>query len=272
MKYSVRLLIFFLFIGITVQFAYGADKVRVAGSGGMIPLVTELAKAYMTDHKDVVIEVNQKSIQSAGGIMGTAEGRFEIGLVNRDLQDKEKSLGLQVEEIARVAVVIGVNKSVPVREITSENLCKTYEGKITTWKELGGTDAKVVAFTKPDSDATKDTLRKKIKCFADLREPASVLVIQTTPEMAKILSNRPNAIGFTDAVIVGESNGAIVALKLNGVAPTPENVRSGKYKETQVFTLVTKGQPAGAVKDFIQFVKGPRGAKIIDANKAVAIK
>jgi phosphate transport system substrate-binding protein len=90
--------------------------------------------------------------------------------------------------------------------------------------------------------------------------------------MAKILANRPNAIGFTDAVIVGESNGAIAALKLNGVAPTPENDRSGKYKETQVFTLVTKGQPTAAVREFLQFIKSPRGTKIIDANKAVAIK
>lgn len=272
MNHSAKLLIILLFIGMAVQYSYGADTIRVAGSGGMIPLVTELAKAYMAEHKNTVIDVNQKSIQSAGGIMGAAEGRLEIGMANRDLKDKEKSLGLQVEEIARVAVVIGVNKSVSIRDITAENLCKAYSGKLTTWKELGGQDEKIMAFTKPDSDATKETLRKKVRCYSELREPASVIVVQTSPEMAKVLANRPGSIGFTDAVNVEESNGAIVALKLDGVAPTPENVRAGKYRETQVFALVTKGQPSGPVKDFINFVRSPKGARIIEANKAVAIK
>lgn len=272
MKHFVKLLIIFLFIGVAVQFSYGAATIRVAGSGGMITLVTDLAKAYMAEHKNVVIDVNQKSIQSAGGIMGAAEGRLEIGMANRDLKDKEKSLGLQVEEIARVAVVVGVNKSVPIREITSENLCKAYSGKIANWKDLGGSDEKIIALTKPDSDATKETLRKKIKCFAELKEPDSVVIVQTSLEMAKIIANRPGAMGLTDAVTVDDSNGTIVALKFDGVAPTPENVKSGKYKETQVFTLVTKGQPTGAVKEFINFVKSPKGAKIIETNKAVAIK
>ncbi|MBI5635088.1 MAG: phosphate ABC transporter substrate-binding protein [Nitrospirae bacterium] len=272
MNYSARLLIIVLFIGMAVQNSYGADTIRVAGSGGMIPLVTELAKAYMAEHKNVVIEINQKSIQSAGGIMGAAEGRLDIGMANRDLKDKEKTLGLQVVEIARVAVVIGVNKGVAIRDITTENLCKIYSSKITTWKDLGGNGEKIAAFTKPDSDATKETLRKKIKCFAELREPESVVVVQTSPEMAKILANRAGSIGFTDAVTVDDSNGAIVALKLEGAAPTPENVRNGKYRETQVFTLVTRGQPAGSIREFIDFVKSPRGAKIIEANKAVVIK
>jgi len=61
-----------LFCGVVIMMlsahAVSAEtRLRIAGSGGMISLMTELAKAYMAENKDVVIEVNQKSIESTGG-------------------------------------------------------------------------------------------------------------------------------------------------------------------------------------------------------------
>lgn len=246
-------------------------KIRIAGSGGMIPLVTELARAYMAEHADTVIAVSQNSIQSAGGIMGAAKGELEIGMANRPLKEGELSLGLETTEIARVGVVVGANKNIAIKEISGENLCKVYEGKIKKWSELGGVEGAVVALTKSETDSTKETVRKNVACFKNLKEAATVLLVPTSPQTAKTLSNS-KAIGFTDTVDVDASNGAIVALKLDGIAPTVENIRSGKYKLVQVYRLITKGKPAGAAKDFLDYIKGPKGRKLIEANGAIASK
>ena len=40
------------------------EKIKIAGSGGMIPLVTQLAGAFMKEHPAVMVQVNQASIQS----------------------------------------------------------------------------------------------------------------------------------------------------------------------------------------------------------------
>jgi len=237
----------------------------------MIALLNELAKGFMAENKNAVIEINQKSIESTGGIMSAAEGKVDIGMTARSLKEDEKKLGLQTFEIARVATVIGVNKSVTLKEISSDNLCRIYTGKIAKWKDLGD-GGKIVPLTRPDRDATKDTVRKNIACFRDLKEPETVVIIPTAPEMSKILANRPDTIGFTDSVAVDDSAGSIVAVKLDGMAPTTENVRSGAYKIIKNNILVTKGQPDGAVKDFITYIKGPKGARIIEANKAVPVK
>ncbi|MBI5101457.1 MAG: substrate-binding domain-containing protein [Nitrospirae bacterium] len=257
-----------LFVG-----AAGAEeKIRLAGSGGMIPIMNDLAKEYMAENRNVRIEINQKSIESKGGIMSAAEGRVDIGMAARTLKDDEKNLGLQATEIARVGTVIGVNKNVSLREITSEQLCRIYEGRLASWGELKAGKDNIMALTRPNQDATKETVRKYIPCFADLKEPDTVISIATAPEMTKVLTNRPNTIGFTDAVAVESSGGAIVPLKLDGVDPTPDNVKSGKYKVIKSFFLMTKGQPSGAVKEFIAFVRGPKGARIIGSHKAVPVK
>jgi len=168
--------------------------------------------------------------------------------------------------------VIGVNKSVTVKEITSEQLCRIYAGSAKNWKDLGGSADSIIPLTRPDRDATKESVRRGIACFRDLKEPPSVIIVPTAPEMTKLLSDRPGSVGFTDAIAIENSAGAIIGLKLDGVAPTAENVRSGRYKVIKDNYLVTKGKPEGAVKAFIDFIKGPKGAKIIEANKAAPVK
>lgn len=252
--------------------AFAGEKITIAGAGGMIALVTELAKAYMAGHKGTVIEVNQKSIETKGGIMSAADGKVDIGMAARPLKDDEKTLGIRAIEIARVANVIGVNKSVPLTEITSENVCKIYSGKATKWSDLGGPAEAIIALSKSDNDATKEIVRNHIDCFQYLKEPASIIIVPTHPDMNKILSSRPYSIGFTDAIAVDDAAGAIVPLKLDGVLPSPENVRNGKYRMIKRMNFVVKGEPKGETKAFIDFVKGPQGAKIIEANKAVAVK
>lgn len=257
---------------LTAHNAFADARIRIAGAGGMISLVTELAKAYMAENKNVVIEVNQNSIESKGGVMSASEGKVEIGMSARPLKDDEKGLGVQAVEIARLATVVGVNRSVALKDISSVDLCRIYEGKVTNWKDLGAGKDPVLALTRPDKDATKETVRMYVPCFKDLNEASWVVTIATAPEMSKILSVRPNTIGFTDSVAVEKAAGAIVPLKLDGVEPLPENVRTGKYKIIKHNFLVTKGQAAGPAKDFIGFIRGPKGAKIIQAHKAVPVK
>jgi phosphate transport system substrate-binding protein len=266
----VFLLVGFLY-SVSAGNAHGAERIQVAGSGGMIPLVTALAKAYMAENKNAVILVNQKSIQSGGGIKGAASGELGIGMANRALKDEEKSLGLETVEIARVGVVIGVNRRVTIRSISSGDLCNIYSGKTTNWGDIGGSNEKIIALTKPETDATKETVRNSIACFKGLKEAEGIVVIPTSPETTQALI-ASKAVGFTSTVDVEASKGNIVTLNLDGIAPTPDNVASGRYKVVQAYRLVTKGKPAGAIKEFIDFVRGPKGVKVIESTGAVPAK
>jgi phosphate transport system substrate-binding protein len=258
-------------ICLTLNVSYGSEIVKAAGSGGMIPLLTELAKSYYAENKKVTILVKPQSIQSAGGIKGVADGELGIGMANRPLKEEEKGLGLEVFEIARASVIIGVNKQVPLDAISSKDLCRIYEGNLVLWSEIGGGSGQIVALTKSETDSTKETVRNNISCFKNIKEPEKITVIKSSVEMAGALSTA-KSIGFTDSVSVDASKGTTKSLKLDGIAPSPENIRSGKYRLVQSYRLVTKGAPTGSVKDFIEFVKGPKGQKIIEAMNAVPVQ
>ncbi len=45
--------------------------------------------------------------------------------------------------------------------------------------------------------------------------------------------------------------------------PTQENSKNGAYPVTRLLYMNTKGEPTPLVKAFIDYIKGPEGAKII---------
>ncbi len=262
-----------LFILSIASVSMATEPVKIAGSGGMITLVTELAEAYMKKHPDVVIQVKQKSIEAKGGIMGTYKGILDIGMAARNLKDSEKKFGLKVIEIARVATVVGVNaESVPIDGITSQQLCDIYRGKITNWSELGGPDAPIKVFTRPDPDSTKVSVRKGIPCFKNLKEADGVVVMPKSKDMFIALMKNSYSIGFTDSVAVLKSKGKIKALKLDGITPGPESVASGKWPIVKHFNLLLGKKRNKTIDDFIRFIKSPEGSKIIRKNNAVPVK
>jgi phosphate transport system substrate-binding protein len=52
-------------------------------------------------------------------------------------------------------------------------------------------------------------------------------------------------------------------VKIDEVAPRPENIKSGRYLLSRTPMLVSRGKPAGEARQFIDFVLSPEGQKIV---------
>lgn len=272
MGFTGRTVITIAAVLIIVSQGAAAEKIKAGGSGGMIPLISELGKAYMAKNPNDTIEVLKESYDAKGGIMGVYTGKLDIGLSARFLEPDEKSLNLTANEIARVATVIGVNsESVKITSLTKNQICSIYAGTIKNWKDVGGHNAKIVALTRPDADSTKKAVRKGLQCFSSLKEDAQVQKMQTSKDMLHGLTNAPNSIGLTDMVAVDDSMGKVAALNIEGITPSTDNIISGKWPIIKNFVIVTKGHPSGLVKRFIDFIKSTEGASIIKNSKAIAV-
>jgi phosphate transport system substrate-binding protein len=250
--------------------AQSSDRIVIDGSTGVTPLVAALAKAYQARNKAVTIDIG-KGLGTRARIDALNAGKIDIAMASHglDVAQIEKQ-GMVVHEIAKVAVVFGVNASVPLNEITEARVCDIYAGKIAHWKELAGSDLSLVAMTRPDSEVDTEVVREKIACLAKLQMPDAVKVMPKTAEMAQALASTTGAIGVTTMTVVEQSKGQIKALSLQGVAPTAENVQRGAYKLTRDSFLVVKAPPSPAVSAFLDFIRSTTGAGIIAANGAIA--
>lgn len=249
-----------------------SEKIVVDGSTGVMPLVAALAKAYQERHPAAAVEMG-KGLGTKARLEALGEGKIDIALASHGLVvDELTRRGMAVHEIAKVAVVFGVNASVPVTNVTDTQICDVYAGRITSWKELGGPDIAIVARTRPDSEIDAEVVRGKITCLKDVKMPDGVRVMPRSGDMAKELAATVGAVGMTTTTVVEQSRGQIRAMSLNGIIPSTENVGRRTYALTRDAFLVTKAPPPPAVSRFIEFVRSPAGAAVIVANGAVPVK
>ncbi len=252
--------------------AQASEKIVVDGSTGVMPLVAALAKVYQEQYPSVTVEMG-KGLGTTARLQALAEGKIDIALASHGLVVEELTRrGMLVHEIAKVAVVFGVNASVLVTNVTDRQICDAYAGKTTNWKDLGGSDLAIAPRTRPDSEVDAEVVRGKIACLKDLQMPEHVKVMPRSGDMAKDLATSVGAIGMTTATVVEQSRGQIKPLSLNGVIPSAANVARQIYTLTRDSLLVTKAPPAPPVSRFIEFIRSSAGEAVIVANGAVPVK
>ena len=264
-----------LMLGLTLtapDAASTSEKIVVDGSTGVMPLVAALAKAYQERHPATVVEMG-KGLGTKARLQALEEGKIDIALASHGLDVEELSRrGIAVHEIAKVAVVFGVNASVTVANLTDAQICEVYAGRVTSWKALEGPDILIAARTRPDSEIDTEVARDKIACLKDLRMPDGVRVMPRSGDMAKELAGTVGAVGITTATVVEQSRGQIRAVSLNGIIPSAENVGRKTYTLTRDSFMVTKATPSPTVAKFIEFARSSAGSAVIVANGAVPVK
>jgi phosphate transport system substrate-binding protein len=240
------------------------EKLVVGGSGAMGDAVDALANAYKQKQPSDKVDVIQESMSTTGGMEGTKVGRLTVGIVGREVNEKEKKEGLVYRPITRIPVIVGVHKSLPVSNLSDSQVCDIFSGKIKSWKDVGGNDAKIVVLGRKKDDNNIEVFREKMGCFKTVQlTPDAVLLVRGT-EVLDSIANRPGTVGITIAGSVLMERPNIKPLALSGVAPTLDAVKGNKYKYYNEIGFVTKGEPKGAAKRFVDFVSGPEGEKIME--------
>ena len=250
------------------SFSVNAETIKIAGSGQMLPLAVELGLAYAKMYPKDLVLVNPNSLGQKGGIQALSDGEIDIATSARRLSEEEKQLPVKAYEVASVAGFFAVNPSVPVKSLTSIQICCIYSGKIKNWKKVGGPDARIVVFTRPEEDSTKIVMRRHLPGFAKLRESAEVISKQKSRDLLIALMNTPNSIGMTDAINLSNTEGRIRALRLDG-----KDITSSVTGPIQhYFNFVLKKNPRAVDLRFMEFVSSPEGQAIIKQQQACPIK
>lgn len=237
-----------------------------AGSGTNLPIVRVLAQAFRRSHPGITIDV-PASIGTTSGIRAAADGAIAIGLISRPLKEDEKGLGLEVYNYARTPLIIGVHPSVAEDNVTFEELLDIYRGKKGKWKN--GRD--IVVLTREPGDSSIDVLVKGVPGFKGVYEESRLTkrwsILYKDLAMNETLAKTPFAIGLSDLGSVTIEKHAIKPLKINGVAPTLNNLAGGKYHLYKTLSFVyRKDKLPVEARSFIDFVRSQKGEKILKAN------
>lgn len=234
-------------------------KITVNGSTALLPLTLQASKEFQKQHPKVKIAASGKG--SVTGPQAVKKGIAEIGAcdwdASTDVPGFKKFEGQVANKVAVIPFATIVNKNVKVDSLTTEQLKGIYSGKIKNWKEVGGDDEDIVVITRSFGSGTRVNYQAKALGGGDIvKKEKNYKEVGSSGDMKTAVGTTPNSIGYIDLTYI--SGGDIKAVKHDGVEASVSNVINGKYKIWSYGYFMTKGEPTGATKAFIEYIQSKK--------------
>jgi len=201
------------------------------------------------------------------GLKALAEGKFPLAGASRPLKPEEKGQGLVATTIGYDALAVIVHSDNPVKELTIAQLKGIFTGKIRNWKMVGGNDAPIVPNT-GTLTGKHTTVEMFLEKVLDGEKYAAGFK-QFDLQRGQIceVSHQKNGIASVSRGVMAttstEMMGRVKIIRVDGFNPTPGSVRSGSYPISRPLYMVTKGEPRGETKTFIDYALSPAGQTIM---------
>ena len=246
-----------------------SGKIVITGASTLSALTAELGKKFEKMHPNVRVDVQAGG--SARGITDTRTGAADIGMCSRALKDDEKELHPFL--VAMDGVCIILHKDNPVKELSDAQVIDIYLGKIVNWKEVGGPDAPITVVNKAEGRSTLELFCHFYKLKnSDIK---AHVVIGDNEQGVKTVCGNQNAIGYVSVGTAEYDASQGVPIKLlatHGAAATLENVKNKSFPLSRELNLVTKAEPQGLAKAFIDFACSKDANECIKEQFFVPVK
>ncbi len=250
--------------------------IQDTGSDTMVNLAQAWAEEYAKVDSTVSVEVSGGG--SGTGIAALSSGTVDIANCSRRFEQQEidtakKNTGKEPHEfmVGFDALAVYVNKNNPLNEITLNQLADIYaeNGKITKWSQLGvkmpGNSDEIIRVSRQSNSGTYFYFREAILGKGrDFKLGSRDM--QGSKDVVELVTNTPGAIGYSG---MGYNTPDVKQLRVakkagdKAYAPTVASTLDHTYPIARPLFMYTLGEPAGAVKKYIDWVHSDEGQKIV---------
>lgn len=265
----------FLLIALLGVSGWGSAQ-KLKGSDTLLPLVQKESENYLKHNKDARITVTGGG--SGVGISALMDGTTDIAMSSRKIKFDER-MKLQKADKQSVEVVVAydalavvVNPSNKVSNLTREQLEGIFTGKIKNWKEVGGADLPIVAYSRETSSGTYEFFKEHV--LDNKNYMPSILSMPATGAIIQSVSQTKGAIGYVGLAYLNKNVKAI-HVSYDGkhfVEPSFEKAKSKAYPVVRpLFFYYVKGTEK-TVNPFIDYILSGEGQATVKTVGYIPVK
>lgn len=276
MRRTIAVLPIFLLAGCFWKSESSYVEVCNKGSDTMLEVAGAWAEAYdkVTDH--IVISVSGGG--SGTGIANVISGSIDLANSSRKLKPSEdkraRELGQDpVEHIVGFdGIAVYVHKDNPLRSITMQQLERLFGkgGELSNWTQLGvdfGSDQnnEVVLISRQNNSGTYEYFREAVLGKKG-RFKTSCLNLNGSKDVVKFCSGSLNAIGYSGLAYATDEVRLLPVVNTDGgdpITPSNETILDRSYPISRPLYMYTNGEPAGAVKEYLDWILGDAGQRVL---------
>ncbi|MDR3279383.1 MAG: substrate-binding domain-containing protein, partial [Synergistaceae bacterium] len=182
-----------------------------------------------------------------------------------------KSVEFRLMPIGREAFVFFVNSDNPVDNLSVEQIRDIYRKKISNWRAVGGRNKRIMPFQRPEDSGSQAVMTIRVmegeKLPTPLIEEHSGTILSSGPRYSVAeYRNYSSAIGYSFRFFAGgkKPNDNIKLIAIDGVEPTPANIRNGRYPFTADIYAVTTGDESANTRKLIDWILSEQGQNFVE--------
>ena len=246
-----------------------AQKLTVKGSDTVLPLTQKEAETYMEKNTSASITVIGGG--SGVGIAAFLDGTTDIAMSSRKIKMSEKmklqDAGKAYKEviIAFDALSVIVNPANKVKQLTREQIEGIFTGKITNWKDVGGDDAKIIAYSRESSSGTYEFFKDHV--LNGKNYGSAILMMPATGAIVQSVSQTKGAIGYIGFAYMEKTVSPLNISYDKGktfVEPTVANAKNKSYPVVRPLYYYYLTKDGAKVKSFIDYILSEEGQKVVN--------
>lgn len=244
-----------------------SGSISMVGSTSMEKFANALAETFMEKYSGVTVQA--EFVGSSAGVEAALNGTADIGNASRNLKAEEKDKGAAENIVAIDGIAVVVDKANSTANLTKDQLIGIYNGTVTNWKDLGGSDQPIVVVGREAGSGTRGAFEELLE-LVDACKYSNELD-STGAVMAKVAST-PGAIGYVSLDVLNDS---VTALQLEGVEPTADNIKAGNYFLSRPFVMTTKGEISeqnDLVKALFDFIYSEEGTELVQSVGLIPVE
>jgi len=244
-------------------------SLTIKGSDTMVQLGQRWAEIYMSRRPESVIQVTGGG--SGTGIAALINGSTDIAQASRTMRETERkqaaeARGAEVAEIAVAldALAVYIHTENPIADLTLSEISAIFRGEVTNWAEVSGPDVEIILYGRENSSGTYAFFREQVMDDADFA--GAYQALPGTAAVINAVAQDPAGVGYGGIGYVAGVNTVSIRPEAGDdpIEPTMGNVLTDLYPLSRNLYFYTVGEPSGLMAEFIDWVLGPEGQKIVN--------
>ena len=240
----------------------------------MVNLALAWAEEYQIVNPKVLISVTGGG--TGTGIAALINGTVDLANASRQIKpeelEKARENGHDPIEftVARDAIAIIVHLENPVNQLTLQQISDIFSGKINNWKDVGGDNRPIVRLSRETNSGTHVYFLEQVLRLGEKENKTlfafETLLLPSSEGITKEISYNQNAIGYDGlGYVTPEVKVLAVARDEHGpyVFPSAETVNQGEYAIARDLYVYTSTQPAGELKNYLDWLLTVEAQQIV---------
>jgi phosphate transport system substrate-binding protein len=241
-------------VGLTSLQSVAADGLKISGTGAVTAALRALAPAFASQ-TGIGVEV-VANLGTTGANNAIVDGKLDLAVGGRDLQDRERARGLQVLGVVSTPFGFVTSRAGP-DEFAKSGIVGLYRAADPTWPD----GMPMLIALRPVEEIDNEILAALFPGLDDvlmqMRKRGDISIAATNRDNADLAERTKGSLVAATLAQIKAERRNLRFVAIDGVAPSVQAYLDGSYPYGKTLYLVGPSRPSAEARAFVEFLANP---------------